>query len=343
MKDNMLITNRLLDDNLDNSIIECVKDTVSELDDKLEIAIAIYIKLAQIFWYSPSFVVDNDYSKVEDLSKITLENKDSLNQMKEILTNSLNKENIENKMILRSKNLYGVYKYLESGCHINDIHDLFALKIITSTDLDCYKSLGIVHNLYHPVNNRFKDYICNPKTNLYKSLHTTVFGPNDNLVHVQMRTSEMDLYAKLGIGAIWSIDRENAAFKMNEISRTFPFQKSLVVLDKAFSDCTQFFKQIKREVFTNMIYVYVESGRVVELPYGSTIIDLAYALDSQIGNTLIASRVNGKLESVTYKLNNKDRVTLITDCMSYGPRNEWLGSIMTTNAKENILRFKRWS
>ena len=206
----------------------------------------------------------------------------------------------------------------------------------------CYQTLGLVHSKYHPINDKFKDYICNPKTNMYRSLHTTVFGPEDKLVQTQIRTFDMDEIASFGLTAYWNINKGEARYTMQEeLKNKYQFFNSLVELNRVFADNQEFVYQVKSELFSDKIYVYTTKGEIIELPVGSTAIDFAYKIHTDVGNTMISAIVNDHQVQPEYVLKNKDRVRVVTDIMSYGPREEWLDKVQTTKAKRKIKEFNK--
>ena len=223
--------------------------------------------------------------------KIKLEEA-SVDILKEMLYNIetlLNDRNIPNEIKVRTKNIYGIYKRLSEGHKLSDIHDLLALKIMVDEIENCYIGLYLVHSKYKPINDKFKDYICNPKTNMYRSLHTTVFGPEDRLVQTQIRTFDMDKIASFGLTAYWDIEKGKARDVMqDDLKQKYQFFKSLIEINSIFGDNQQFVNQVKNELFANKIYVYTTKGDIIELPIGSTIIDYAYKLDTDIGNTMVS-------------------------------------------------------
>ena len=282
---------------------------------------------------------DNYQKLYNEINKITLDNEVLLRDMSYDLEIALNKEKINNDIKFRVKNLYSTYKNIQNGYKMQEIHDLFAIKILVEKQENCYKTLGIIHEKYNPINNKFKDYICNPKTNLYKSLHSTIFAPNNLLVQMQIRTYEMDLFAKNGVGAYWQLNRENAHKLMNETS--FQFQNTIKDIDENYDKPSEFIDHIKDELLTNKIYVYVDNGKIIELPKGASAIDAAYAINSDLGDKLVGVKVNEEEKGITYKLNNKDRVAFSVNEFSNGPQIEWLDSSVTTKAKQKILEFRR--
>ena len=261
-----------------------------------------------------------------------------LNMINFILTN----QHIPHDIKVRTKNIYGIYKRLEQGHKLSDIHDLLSLKIMVDSIANCYLTLGSIHSKYHPINDKFKDYIYNPKTNMYQSLHTTVFGEDDRLVQTQIRTFDMDKIASFGLTAYWDIQKGDARDVMQEdLKSKYQFFKSLVEINKVFSDNYEFVHQVKSELFSDKIYVYTTKGDIIELPKGATAIDFAYKIHSDLGNTMVSAVVNDKVVNPEHELKTKDRVRIITDVLSYGPREEWLDKVQTTKAKRKIKEFRK--
>ena len=280
------------------------------------------------------------YSKIEE-ERVNIEDKykNILNTMYLNIHNKLESENIHNKIKARTKNIYGIYKRLISGHTINDIHDLLSLKIMVNNVLDCYKSLGIIHSIYKPINDKFKDYICNPKTNLYSSLHTTVFGEEGKLVQTQIRTFEMDKIASFGLTAYWNMYGDNARNIMQEeLKEKFQFYQSLEEIDKVFNDNEDFVNKVKQELFSKKIYVYSTNGEVIELPIGSTIIDFAYKVYGDKGNNIVEVIVNDKIVPLDTVLQSKDRVHIKVGENIISPNVELAEKARTTQAKENIKK-----
>ena len=278
---------------------------------------------------------------LEKNKKLEKENIGILEEMKYKIENILRNNNIPNEIKVRTKNIYGIYKRLNEGNKLSDIHDLFSLKIMVDEIDNCYRGLRYVHSLYHPINSKFKDYICNPKTNMYSSLHTTVFGPEGRLVQTQIRTFDMDKIASFGLTAYFDINKGEARKLMQEdLKKKYQFFSSLLEINSVFADNQEFVNQIKNELFSDKVYIYGTDGNIVELPKGSTIIDYAFNLDSDIGNTMVGAIVNDEYKDVGYILKNNDRVRIISDDLSFGPREEWINKAITTKAKKRIREFK---
>jgi len=283
------------------------------------------------------------YSKIEEIKlKQEMESHNCMKEMLLEIKKMLEDNDISNEIKVRTKNIYGIYKRLREGQKLLDIHDLLALKVMVDNVSNCYQTLGMVHEKYHPINDKFKDYICNPKTNMYRSLHTTVFGPDDRLIQTQIRTFDMDKVASFGLTAYWAINKGNARNIMqNDLKQKYQFFKSLIEINAVFGNNQEFVNQVKAELFSENIYVYTPKGESIQLPLGSTVIDFAYHdnIPKDIGNTMVAAVVNDEYVSIDYPLKNKDRVRIIVDSLSFGPRQEWVDKAQTTSAKRKIKEF----
>ena len=281
------------------------------------------------------------YKRIEEKKlKIEEDSAECLKEMLGTINNLLSDKNIPNEIKVRTKNIYGIYKRLSEGHKLSDIHDLLSLKIMVDTIANCYQTLGLIHSKYHPINDKFKDYICNPKTNMYQSLHTTVFGEDDRLVQTQIRTFQMDKIASFGLTAYWDAEKGKARDVMQQdLKNKFQFFNSLIEINSMFGDNQQFVKQIKDELFSDKVYVYTTKGDIIELPKGSTPIDFAYKIHTDIGNTMVGAFVNDEYVPVDYILQNKDRVRIITDDLSFGSRDDWENKAHTCYAKKRIREF----
>ena len=281
------------------------------------------------------------YQRVRDIRmKIDEDTKQCREEMLQTINKVLTDANIPHELKIRTKNIYGIYKRLEQGQKLSDIHDLLALKILVDNVAKCYPTLGLVHDKYFPMNNRFKDYIANPKTNLYSSLHTTVFGADGRLVQIQIRTFEKEKIASYGLTAFWNINKGNARNIMQEdLKNKYQFFESLVEIDQTFADNQEFVEHIQQELLSQRVYVYTKKGEIIELPSGSTAIDLAYKIHTELGNKMVGATVNDNPVDCDYILHNKDRVRIITDDLSLGPNIGWLDKVKTTKAKRQIKAY----
>ena len=293
---------------------------------------------------SLQYLEPNIYKDLQDkMKRIEEESNSCIQEMLLKINEILNDRNIPNEIKVRTKNIYGIYKrlYYQGHRRLSDIHDLISFKIMVDEIDNCYLMLRPIHDIYKPVNSKFKDFICNPKTNMYQSLHTTVFGPDSRLVQMQIRTFDMDRIASFGLPTYWSISKNEAREKMQEdLKNKYQFYNSLIEINRAFGDNQEFVNQVKRELFSEKVYVYTTKGETIELPRGSTPIDFAYHISRDLGNTMVQAVVNEKEVPIDYELKNKDRVRIITDQYSFGPRSEWVDKVKTTKAKRMIMEFK---
>lgn len=287
------------------------------------------------------YLKPDSYKKVsEDVQVFQEQNKAMLEKVLADIRSLLINEGIPVEIKARVKNIYGVYKQLEQNHQLKDIHDLLALRVMVDEVKQCYYALMVIHSLYRPFNGQIKDYIFNPKTNLYRSLHTTIFGPNDQLIQTRIRTHEMDRIGSYGFPAYWDIYKGEARHKMQKLlTDKFQFFKSLTELDEMFIDNAEFVEQVKKELFTENIHVYTPKGEVIELPLGATIIDFAYRIHTHIGDQMTCAIVNDTQVDLNYKLKNNDRVRIVTSTLAEGPNESWLDIAITASAKRKIREF----
>lgn len=278
---------------------------------------------------------------VEKLNKTKKEREECVKKMMDEVSALLKQNNIKHEIKGRAKSIYSIYKKLDKGRSFNDIYDLLAIRILVDKEQECYLALGLIHSKYKPVSKRFKDFIAMPKTNLYQTLHTTVFGLEGNLFEIQIRTYDMDEIAENGIASHWAYkEQKDAAVEMQNITeQKLQFYKSIIELkdDKLTSE--DFVDKVKNEVLNNNIYVYTPKGDVIEMPKGATPIDFAYRVHSQIGDKMTGAIVNNNMVPLNYELKNADIIKIITNNNSKGPSREWLNIVKTTGAKNKIRSF----
>lgn len=281
------------------------------------------------------------YDIVEKLNATKAERDNSVAKMIDSVSELLNKHDIKHEIFGRSKSIYSIYKKLEKGKRFSEIYDLLALRILVDTEQDCYQALGIIHSKFRPKPKRFKDYIAMPKTNMYQSLHTTVFGIDGQLYEIQIRTYEMDRVAEYGIASHWSYKEKGSvkAVMQNEMEQKLQFFRAIMDLKKEQDNPEDFVNTVKKEVFQNTIYVFTPLGDVIELPNGSTPIDFAYKVHTNVGDKATGAIVNSNMVPLDYKLKSDDIVKIITNNNSAGPSREWLNFVRTTHAKNKIKAF----
>ena len=284
---------------------------------------------------------DEYYDIVEKLNATKAERDNSVAKMIESVSELLNKHDIKHEIFGRSKSIYSIHKKLEKGKRFSEIYDLLALRILVDTEQDCYQALGIIHSKFRPKPKRFKDYIAMPKTNMYQSLHTTVFGIDGQLYEIQIRTYEMDRVAEYGIASHWSYKEKGSvkAVMQNEMEQKLQFFRAIMDLKKEQENPEDFVNTVKEEVFHNTIYVFTPLGDVIELPNGSTPVDFAYKVHTNVGDKTTGAIVNSNMVPLDYKLKSDDIVKIITSNNSSGPSREWLNFVQTTHAKNKIKSF----
>ena len=215
----------------------------------------------------------------------------------------------------------------------DQIYDLFAVRVIVDTIQNCYTVLGIIHEMYKPIPGRFKDYIAMPKSNMYQSLHTTVFGPEGNFFEIQIRTYEMDEIAERGIASHWSY-KEQGKNLMKGMEEKLQFFRSIMEIKESAEDI-----DTKMEELKDTVYVYTPKGDVIELPYGSTPIDFAYRVHSKVGDSMVGAIVNENIVPLDYVLQDNDVIKINTSNNSNGPSKSWLDIVYTSQAKNKIRSF----
>ena len=253
----------------------------------------------------------------------------------------LKKQRIDAEVTGRAKHLYSIYRKMKrDNCTLDQIYDLFAMRIIVNSVKDCYAALGVVHEMYSPMPGRFKDYIAVPKPNMYQSIHTTLLGEKGTPFEVQIRTWDMHRVAEYGIAAHWAYKEANflgrgkknvvvTEDKLAWLRETLEWQQEL-------QDPTQFLENLKTELFEDEVYVFTPKGAIKVLPKGSTPIDFAYSIHAEIGNHMTGCKINSKMVPIITEIKNGDIVEIITSENSKGPSLDWLRFVKSTSAKTKI-------
>lgn len=247
----------------------------------------------------------------------------------------------------RSKSLYSIYqkmgKYEEEGKDFGDIHDVLALRVIVDETGDCYNALGLVHSLWHPLAGEFDDYIANPKENGYQSLHTTVMCFGTIPLEIQIRTHDMHRTAEYGVLAHW-LYKEGLKPDM-QFERRIAWFRQLLEWHREIGGATEFLESVKTDLFNDQVFVYTPMGEIKDLPIGSTPLDFAYCIHTDVGHRCVGSKVNGRLQPLNYVLRNGDTVEIVTSKKLRGPSRDWLnhhlGYIVTSRAKQCIRQWFR--
>lgn len=254
-------------------------------------------------------------------------------------------EHIENAGIKsqidgRIKHFFSIYKKMKNqNKTLDQIYDLFAVRIIVGSVKDCYAALGVIHEMYKPIPGRFKDYIAMPKPNMYQSLHTTLIGSSGQPFEIQIRTFEMHKAAEYGIAAHWKYKESSDGKRADgQEEEKLVWLRQILEWQRDMSDNKEFMNLLKSDLdlFSDSVYCFTPSGEVKNLPAGSTPIDFAYSIHSAVGNRMVGARVNGKLVTIDYEITNGDRIEIITSGNAKGPSRDWLNLVKSTQAKNKI-------
>ena len=247
--------------------------------------------------------------------------------------------NIKAQVDGRVKHFFSIYKKMvNQDKTIDQIYDLFAVRILVDTVKDCYAALGVIHEMYKPIPGRFKDYIAMPKSNMYQSLHTTLIGPEGQPFEIQIRTFEMHRTAEYGIAAHWKYKENITGTVMQKEEEKLSWLRQILEWQRDTSDNKEFMNFVKTDLdlFAEQVYCFTPAGDVKNLPSGSTPIDFAYAIHTAVGNKMVGARINGRQVPIDTKLNNGDRVEIITSQNSAGPSRDWLNIVKSAQAKTKI-------
>ncbi len=259
--------------------------------------------------------------------------------------NHITEAGIEAEVDGRVKHFFSIYKKMvNQNKTLDQIYDLFAVRIKVETVKDCYAALGVIHEMYTPIPGRFKDYIAMPKSNMYQSLHTTLIGHNGQPFEIQIRTYEMHRTAEYGIAAHWKYKENLAGSSKDQEEEKLSWLRQILEWQTEAEDNQEFMNFIKTDLdlFAEQVYCFTPSGDVKNLPTGSTPVDFAYSIHSAVGNKMIGARVNDRQVPIDYKLQNGDRVEIVTSLNSKGPSRDWLNIVQSSQAKNKINQwFKR--
>ena len=278
---------------------------------------------------------------VERLNQKKTERDEAVGKMLNEVSNLLHEHNINHEIKGRSKSIYSIYNKMCKGKKFDNIYDILALRVFVDTEQDCYLALGLIHSKYKPVPKRFKDYIAMPKTNLYQSLHTTVFGIDGELFEIQIRTYEMNKIAEYGIASHWSYKSgiNGAKAAKDKMEQKLQIFRNIIELNEDSVTPEEFISSVKKDILSNdTIYVYTPKGDVVELPKESTPVDFAYKVHSEVGDRIVGALVNDNIVPLDYKLSTGDIIKVNTNNASK-PSKDWLNFVVTNGAKNKIRAY----
>ena len=284
---------------------------------------------------------------VHDLNARKTEREEFVQQIVAEVSKHMKNADIEAKVYGRVKHFFSIYKKMvNQNKTLDQVYDLFAVRIIVDSVKDCYAALGVIHEMYTPIPGRFKDYIAMPKANMYQSLHTTLIGPSGQPFEIQIRTEEMHKTAEYGIAAHWKYKETGGSNTkgLNTQEEKLNWLRQILEWQRDMSDNKEFMSLLKNDLdlFADSVYCFTPNGDVKTLPAGSTPIDFAYSIHSAVGNKMVGARVNGRQVPFDYHLQNGDRVEIITSQNSKGPSRDWLGIVKSAQARSKINQwFKR--
>ena len=280
------------------------------------------------------------YDVVEKLNLKKTERDAAVGKMLSEVSELLTEHNIPHEIKGRSKSIYSIYNKMNKGKKFEDIYDILALRVFVNTEQECYLALGLIRSKYKPVPKRFKDYIAMPKTNLYQSLHTTVFGIDGELFEIQIRTYEMDKIAEYGIASHWSYKENKSSNPKDFMEHKLEIFRSIIELNEDAKTPEEFISNVKSDIlFNDSIYVYTPKGDVIELPNGATCVDFAYKVHTEVGDKMVGAIVNDNIVPFDYVLKTGDIIKVNTSKLSKGPNKDWLNFVVTTQAKNKIKAF----
>ena len=280
------------------------------------------------------------YDLVNRVNKKREQREAYIDEIVTIIKRDMNDKGVECDVYGRPKHFYSIFKKMKKkNKSFDEIYDLTAVRVLVDTDRDCYAVLGEVHTLWKPIPGRFKDYIAMPKPNMYQSLHTTVIGSDGEPVEIQIRTYEMHNVAEFGIAAHWKYKEGVTDNSLSDVDRRLQWLRQMMEWEKDVTDPYEFLDALKEDVFNAQVYVFTPQGDVLELPNGSTPIDFAYRIHSNVGNKCVGAKVNSRIVPLEYKLKNGQIVEILTSPNSLGPSRDWMNLVKTPNARNKIKQF----
>ncbi|MCR5034910.1 MAG: bifunctional (p)ppGpp synthetase/guanosine-3',5'-bis(diphosphate) 3'-pyrophosphohydrolase [Clostridia bacterium] len=318
-------------------IIEKCQETL-DIYAPLAARLGIYSMKMELEDIALKFLEPNAYYDLaEQVSERKGERESAINEVVEKISKSLDEIGIEHETYGRSKHFYSIYKKMKyQHKSLDEIFDLMAVRIIVKTVRDCYAVLGLVHTMWTPIPGRFKDYIAMPKPNMYQSLHTTVIGDSGRPFEIQIRTQEMHRIAEYGIAAHWKykegITDDKEEVKLSWLRQALEWQKDV-------NDPKEFMESLKMDLFSNQVFVFTPQGDVIELPAGATPLDFAFKIHTDVGCKCVGAKVNGKMVTIDYQLENGNIVDIVTSPNAPGPSIDWLKIAKSSSARNKIRQW----
>ena len=261
-----------------------------------------------------------------------------IENIRSVISDKLTENNIHFTLEGRIKTVYSIYKKMyNQNKSFDEIYDFYAVRVIVETELECYTTLGIIHEMFNSIPGRFKDYISTPKPNMYRSLHTTVIGRDGIPFEVQIRTREMHHFAEYGIAAHWKY--KSGASSKEDMDKKLEWISKLIETEGETRDHDEFMNALKTDIFQDEVFVFTPKGDVIALPQGATVIDFAYAIHSAVGNKMIGAKINGMIVPIDRVVQNGEIVEILTSATTKGPSRDWLNIVKTSEARSKI---KQW-
>ncbi|MDD5621834.1 MAG: bifunctional (p)ppGpp synthetase/guanosine-3',5'-bis(diphosphate) 3'-pyrophosphohydrolase [Actinomycetota bacterium] len=302
--------------------------------------LGIYQIKSELEDLSFKYLYPKEYEKIKNMIDEKLEERKSLiDEAVKIISKKLKEVKISADISGRIKTYYSVYnKIIKQNRKFEDIYDIIAIRIIVNDVKSCYAVLGIIHSLWKPVPGRFRDFIANPKFNMYQSLHTTVIGVKGKPVEIQIRTYEMHKFAEYGIAAHYKY-KEGGFKKLSEFDKRVAWIRQILDWQKELKDPQEYMESLKLDLFEEEVFVFTPKGKVLNLPRGATTIDFAYQIHTDVGHNIIGSKINGIMAPIETVLENGDIVEIIVSKTNKGPSRDWLNVVKTSSARNKI---KQW-
>jgi guanosine-3',5'-bis(diphosphate) 3'-pyrophosphohydrolase len=294
---------------------------------------------------SLKYLDSEKYQEIEsEISHTQSEREETIQTVVGKIQDQLSAINIQAKIYGRVKNYYSIYKKMKTQeKKVQEVFDISAVRVIVNCERECYEVLGIIHNAFTPIPGRFKDYIAMPKSNLYQSLHTTVIGPKGRPLEVQIRTWDMHRIAEYGIAAHWKYKESGGSeaaqsTQEEQMTQKMSWLRQMVEMKEDTGDAKEYVDSVKLDLFRDEVFVFTPKGRVVVLPRGSTPVDFAYRIHTEVGNTCVGAKVNGRIVPLSHQLRNGDIIDILTNKRST-PRSDWIAFVATQTAKSRIRQW----